>query len=1006
MFRIRTLQISFFIVFTLALLDVKGQEVIRFQNLGVDDGLSMGTITSVQKDDQGYVWVATAEGLHRFDGKSFKIFKHLEGSENSLADSYIRCIKTIGDYIYVGNNQGTLDRLNLHDYTVKNFNPRSIDKSFDYTINVIERFEDVLLLGTEGGGLWLYSLKDEGILKYQASGHELSEISDIKVKGSKFYISSSDQIYNCDLKSCKLELKWDLGQITAIEFRGNELIIGGPKGVQRRVGNDLLDVELPKRKRRIKEITDIKSDGSVLWIATHGGLVRMDRGYTDHYVHNPIRPFSIVNDQVNNLFIDDEGILWVGTITGLSRYAPRLKKFGLLQYFDFASQGSNNNVYYVYNSPDDNIWLGTLTGGLVKLNKNHKIVDVFPILKDGDAETRSVRCMFEDSKGNFWIGTRDEGLFLFNESARTFKHIKGEEGAQLPNIVIRAIHEDSKGRLWIGTQAGLSLYDQKTNTFKNYKAEPNSKTNNTIYQITEDPTNGHLILASFRGGLQWFNPRSKHFLSLKYNDNDSTSISNNRVMCMEWINSDTLLIGTYGGGMDILDIRTKQAAHVNEGNGLVNNAVYGILYQGQGKTWLSTNNGLVQYDIYNHKFIDFKPVHYLQNSEYNEGAFARSNSGYFYFGGVSGLNYFRPNSIAYDTISPPLMITDIRGAYKDARNKSIEMSFINSRLELDFMALYFVNPEGVKYKYMMEGYDQNWVEPRLSNTAIYPRLNPGSYTFKVVAEDEFGQWSSKPIELEVYIIPPFWQRWWFIGLLVILLGGGIYGLFRFRTREIERSYKLQLVDSELSALRSQMNPHFIFNSLNSIQYFILKKQPREAYTYLSKFASLMRKILQNSRLKYISINDEAEWLDLYLEMERLRMDNNLNFVIDYSDIDDVDNTYIPTMLIQPYVENSIIHGLLSKEDDRNILIKFTEEQDHVVCSVEDNGIGRIASRELNEKRTRKHDSAGMALTKSRLKILSEGKGDFDVKIDDLYENDTATGTKVTILIPLIEKVND
>jgi LytS/YehU family sensor histidine kinase len=198
-----------------------------------------------------------------------------------------------------------------------------------------------------------------------------------------------------------------------------------------------------------------------------------------------------------------------------------------------------------------------------------------------------------------------------------------------------------------------------------------------------------------------------------------------------------------------------------------------------------------------------------------------------------------------------------------------------------------------------------------------------------------------------------------------------------------------------------MNPHFIFNSLNSIQYFILKKQPQEAYTYLSKFASLMRKILQNSRLKYISITDEIEWLELYLEMEKLRMDNRLDYRFDTSGVKDPDKAMIPTMLIQSYVENSIIHGLLSKEDDRRITIAFSLRGKHVECAVEDNGIGRKASRVMNEKRTRKHQSAGMDLTRKRLEILSEGKGEFDVQIEDLEQDGKAKGTRVRILIPLI-----
>jgi LytS/YehU family sensor histidine kinase len=202
-----------------------------------------------------------------------------------------------------------------------------------------------------------------------------------------------------------------------------------------------------------------------------------------------------------------------------------------------------------------------------------------------------------------------------------------------------------------------------------------------------------------------------------------------------------------------------------------------------------------------------------------------------------------------------------------------------------------------------------------------------------------------------------------------------------------------------------MNPHFIFNSLNSIQYFILKKEPKEAYTYLSKFASLMRKILQNSRLKYISIADEVEWLDLYLEMEKMRMDNTLDFSISTHNINELEGTYMPTMLIQPFVENSIVHGLLPKEGPRKLHVSITRKVDTLICEITDNGIGRKASQELNKKRTAKHNSAGMSLTRKRLEILSEGQGDYGVSIKDLIEGDQALGTQIELVIPVIKQID-
>ncbi len=1004
MLKVSFKHIYILIIGLVAYLATYAQEPIRFQNLTVNDGLSMGTITAFEQDSKGYTWIATAEGLHRYDGKYFKIFKHVEGAKNSLHDSYITCLKEIDNQLYIGNNLGSVDVMDLDNYTFKNISFKAADESFDYPITNFARYQYTLYITTDRGGIWEMDLNSNAITKNKFS--ELNNVLNSFVYPIKnsYLVLNGSSIYKCTKTQIINVFTNQQLQFSSIAKYKDNYLVGTNRGLFIMDLNftQLTPIKLPPKKRLLHKITSIQVRDNNAWIGSVGGLMHYDDGVITHYTTNPLRPFSLVNNQVTCLFIDQQSIVWIGTISGVSKYAPQLKKFGLVQYFDYNDLTYNNNVYYVYEDRNSAIWLGTLTSGLVKLAKDHSIEKVFPLIKDGIYETKAIRCIYEDSKGTFWLGTRDEGLFRFNPSTGKSKLIANVENGKISSNVIREIFEDVKGQLWLGTQNGLYSIDSAYN-FTHFPSKNNN--NNSVYQIEQHPSKNELIIATFRGGLQFFNLDTKKFRVLKHDANDSFSISNNNVMSLAWLNKDTLLIGTYGGGLNIFDINTEKSSHVTEEDGLINNSVYGIAYEGNGTCWLSTNNGLVRYSIYTHKFINFKPEHYLQNTEYNEGAFLKSSTGYYYFGGVTGLNYFKPKNINYDTTSAPVRFTDIRGEFDYTQPNSIRMNFLNSRLEIDFMSLYFINSDGVKYRYKLEGFDNNWIESQNSNTAVYPRLNPGNYTFKVIAEDEFGNWTSTSEELKVYVEPPIWQKWWFVTLAVLFVLGIIYALFKYRTREIERLYKLQLVDSELAALRSQMNPHFIFNSLNSIQYFILKKEPKEAYTYLSKFASLMRKILQNSRLKYISVEDEVQWLNLYLEMEKMRMDNNLEYSITTENIDDLETTHIPTMLIQPFVENSIIHGLLPKENDRTLDVVISKESKHLVCSIKDNGIGRDASKIMNAKRSSKHASAGMDLTRKRLEILSEGKGNFDVQIVDLKSKGDATGTLVKILIPIIKKID-
>jgi sensor histidine kinase YesM len=226
-------------------------------------------------------------------------------------------------------------------------------------------------------------------------------------------------------------------------------------------------------------------------------------------------------------------------------------------------------------------------------------------------------------------------------------------------------------------------------------------------------------------------------------------------------------------------------------------------------------------------------------------------------------------------------------------------------------------------------------------------------------------------------------------------------LLHLRTRRIQENFSNKLMEMELKALRGQMNPHFIFNSLNSIQYFILKKEPKEAYKYLSKFSGLMRKILQNSRERFISLSEEVETLELYLELEDLRMDGTLDYQIQVDESIDRDKWAIPTMLIQPFVENAIIHGLMPKDSDRKLTITIERSETGLITRIEDNGIGISASRENNRTRVKKHRSAGVDVTEERLKVLSTEKGEARLTIQEVMNGDEVIGTRVTLLTPKI-----
>ena len=314
----------------------------------------------------------------------------------------------------------------------------------------------------------------------------------------------------------------------------------------------------------------------------------------------------------------------------------------------------------------------------------------------------------------------------------------------------------------------------------------------------------------------------------------------------------------------------------------------------------------------------------------------------------------------------------------------------------------------VQYQYRMEGIDDHWIETR-SSMAQYPTLEPGSYTFKVKAGSIDQVWSLEPAEIKFRIYPPWWETTWFI-IACILSGLGLTVLITYiiiRNKEEKNSLRRQISESERMALRSQMNPHFVFNALNSIQHFITMEDEMSANYYLSQFSKLIRRVFENSKETFISLENEITTLKLYLELEALRFEGKFEYELIVGEEIDTYDTELPSMIIQPFVENAIWHGLMPKRGEPpKLTVAFEQAPQHLVCIVKDNGIGRKAAGAVSKKNLSEHKSSGISNTVRRLNLLSKMEGKHaNVEITDLVdEQDKALGTLVTIKIPILVEI--
>jgi sensor histidine kinase YesM len=327
-----------------------------------------------------------------------------------------------------------------------------------------------------------------------------------------------------------------------------------------------------------------------------------------------------------------------------------------------------------------------------------------------------------------------------------------------------------------------------------------------------------------------------------------------------------------------------------------------------------------------------------------------------------------------------------------------------------FSAKAFTMPREVKFRYRLQGFD-DWTEMTGRRFANYTNVPGGDYVFQLQASNNEGVWNEKTLELPVYIATIWWKTWWVRIAALLMIMGLIVWVYRYRIGQIRKKeqlrsqYEKKLANVEMSALLAQMNPHFLFNSLNSIDSYIIKNESKKASEYLNNFARLMRLILQNSRSNYISLKDELEALDLYLQMESLRFASRFDFEIKLAPEIDSSTILIPPMLIQPYVENAVWHGLLHKKDGKQGKVELivSKREESLLCMIEDNGIGREKAAALRAHKTGSHKrSMGMQITQDRIEMINKlYSTNTTMKIIDLRDEEgNATGTRVELVIPV------
>ncbi|MEX0967506.1 MAG: two-component regulator propeller domain-containing protein [Bacteroidia bacterium] len=981
-------------------------------------------VNCLYADQQRNLWIGTyGGGLTRYNplSENFTHYRKEPGCENCLANNNVFTIA--GDKegnIWIGTNHG-LSRLDAVTGNIRNYLPEGV-KSYSI-FSILQDEKGYLWIGTDRGVNIFYPEKE-------TFAHILQE---------------TDSLYEADPVNC------------IYRDKDHGLWFGSSKGLQfydpvtSTFRQYLHEPEDPSSlcNNDIQEI--YQDDQNRIWIATDGGLSMFDKKKQRffNYYHDPADPRSLSSNNLDAVFQDRSGVIWVGTSnSGLSKMDWRQNQFDLYQSRPGDKKGlRDNSIFALLEDTGHNIYVGMEGGGLNKIvqerDSSGRIISEKFIWyradakKSGSLNSDKIRGLALDTSGNIWVATLGGGLNKFDPETEQFKSYQSTQGLKhtISSNFLYSVLVDKQGIVWAGTDDGLCRFDPRTEKFRSLRVDTanfRSFSSNSVFAIKED-SKGRLWFGTFGGGLALYD-KEHHTIAKHYRNDihDPFSLSNDKVMTIFEDSKNRLWVGTFGGGLNYFDPETGRFFSLSEAEGLPNDVVYGILEDSQGAFWISTNRGISRFEVpgtifsyggtWNQRFKNFDHSDDLQSNEFNQGAYLKADDGRMYFGGINGLNAFYPDRIKMNAYVPEIGVAMFRQLaiplpYEQKLRQYEEMvlDYKSNFISFEFTAFNYINPGKNEFAYKLEGLNDQWIYSGTHRFVSFTNLDPGEYMLHVRASNNDGVWNAAGKKIPFTIASPFWLAWWFLPLVLVLsfvfLGYVFYLVlrnFRQRSRSQVMESKLKAawaegesVKARLASLRAQMNPHFIFNSLTSIQHYIANNDPEAARNYLTKFSSLMRKILNNSNQDYITLEEELETLKLYVELEALRFEDKFEYLVEMDPEIDPENMEVPALLLQPYVENAIKHGLINREGRGYLKVILKKENEWIRCIIEDNGIGREKAQMIKASKQLQYKSLGMQMTQNRLEILHELGDKHVFKITDLKDDKgNPAGTRVEILIPL------
>ena len=816
------------------------QHSVKFDSYSIEDGLSQSHVTDIIQDEIGNIWFSTQDGLNKFNGYKFEVYKSQLNDSISLPNNYLHSlIKDDEGNLWFGTNRG-IGKINPLTNQIEKINRGNYPSLKGYIFNTLAiDSENYIWALSEKHGINIINTKSKNVRIIPS----IDQSSDF----STLFVDNQDRIW-VGTKSGRIfsttfpyqtfrELETEEKQIkssinTFANYGNNRIIVCSEAGVF--VVNSNYKVSYLSEFSEIKyqNFTSVLVESEEkIWLGTQDyGLYLLQNKNKKkpslfQYNTNPYNSHSLCDNHINAIYPDHSGNIWIATEKGIAKFDIYKQGFTIIGINNNSDKGLiDQNVWSFSEDQDKKIYIGTKKD----LSIYDPIKNKFSHIYRNEKNEHYLMSIHPETPKKIWLGF-DDGLFLLEIKSKTeysFKKIEFLENSIEKNIRVYQIVPYKGNKLWIGSRAGLTLLDKNTMeyTFFHHSNLSYSIGDGAIKVIYRDLKQNYWFVTN-NDGLYKMEEENNNTLFIPYNIQKYNE-SNSHITSMIQTDTGHMWLGTYGEGLKHLDLNTGQTINYSEINGLTNNVIYGLLDDIDKNIWISTNKGLSKFIPSTSTFINYTTNDGLPSNEFNTNAFFKDSDHNMYFGGIKGYTKFNNKSISINPIKPKVVISDItvHNKEKNSSNKEItsqknmdslflELAYSENDISFEFFSSHFSNPQKNTFKYMLEGYDKTFLFLDDDNKVHYMNLPHDDYVFKVYGKNPDGIWSEKPATIYLKITPPFWLTWWFRIISFAFIALIIFYIYQIRVASIRRQkIKLELEVVKRTRKISEQNKQIIEQS--------------------------------------------------------------------------------------------------------------------------------------------------------------------------------------------------